>query len=236
MARRTSLTFFGESPSSAFDLALEKFRACSWNFFDGVTDLVPNGVVYGDFAITRVMNSGVRGPTADDLDLLNASLGPHLARVKRSCALEATSNSDQKLWAEIDALFAARWPERMAMSRISKVMCRKRPRVVPMLDNVVTGFLDRVVSRWRARPEEAPEWFADTFRSWKRGQPSPYIRMIRHDILPQVDVLRDLRRQLAKERAVTGVPPKAPLLRIYEATLFWWLHQGRTLGKPGVGR
>jgi hypothetical protein len=49
-----------------------------------------------------------------------------------------------------------------------------------------------------------------------------YMRMTRVALAASADVVRQIRAQLAAV-PFTGVPEDAPLLRIWEATIFWHL-------------
>ncbi|MGK3981496.1 DUF6308 family protein [Sorangium sp. So ce136] len=207
-------------------LAIAKFRACPWHFYDGVPDASADRLVWGDFAITRVMSSGLR----DDLIAPVLALGAsqyamrQLRRIPLDYDAILAPYEDLSILGAVDALFSALDGHRFRVSRISKVLCRKRPRAIPMLDSLVTGFLDRIGREWSNSPVEAPDWFPEVWRGWRTGQVSPYLRMIRADARRHQSALEDVRRAVAADRD-TGVPIDAPLLRIWEAIVFWHFFQ-----------
>jgi hypothetical protein len=49
----------------AVQVGSAKFQWCPWHFFDGVADKHPNEICWPDFAITRVMSSGVSNALID---------------------------------------------------------------------------------------------------------------------------------------------------------------------------
>lgn len=219
-----TLNFFGKAVHNAERLALDKFRNCPWPHFDGVPDPQPNRLLASDFAVTIVMNSGIRMQQVwDVLDRVDGEAVSLLTAIPVKLALESTSEQkDCVPWSQIDQLFQRLMGTRARLSRIAKTLCRKRPQLIPMLDNVVTRFLKTAARSWRAN---GPAWFPLAWDSWATWEmPSPYIRMIRHDMQAQLDQLKRLRSFLAAAQE-TEVPKDAPLLRIYEATLFWWLLQ-----------
>ena len=206
--------------------AIAKFRACPWHFFDGVADTEPNRLVWGDFAITRVMSSGLRS------DLINGALARAtaagadalLAAIPDDHDLICAETENEEVYAYVDRLFQALDGYRFRRSRTAKVLCRKRPRCIPMLDDVVADFLLGVCHHWLQNPRQAPNWFAASWRSWSsRTVVTPYLRMIREDARVHLSELEQIRAELAADRS-TGVPGDAPLLRVWEAIVFWTLY------------
>jgi len=92
------------------------------------------------------------------------------------------------------------------------------PALIPMLDSVIQEYLNGIAKEWARGKRGAPPWFLPVWTKWT-GQISPYLRMIRHDIRGQAEALRSVRVKVAAADG-TGVPPSAPLLRIYEAAVF----------------
>src|ERR1044071_739925 len=140
----TILNVLGEQIREAESLAEAKFLNCPWQFFDGVPDKYPNQLVWGDFAIMRVMNSGINdGIIPDRADIENANAA--LARISLN---EALAESAAPPYEQVHALFKAMRTHQFGRSRIAKVLCRKRPNLIPMLDSVVTDFLQMIAHDW----------------------------------------------------------------------------------------
>lgn len=216
----TTLNVFGERIPDAESVATAKFLACPWQFFDGVADRYPNQLLWGDFAITRVMNSGV-----------NEALIPGQADLERAGAIleqisteDALAESEAPPYDEVHSLFKVLRAHQLGRSRIAKVLCRKRPNLIPMLDRVVTDFLYKVGREWSIGARAGkPIWFDDAWRGWTDDDdPTVYLRMVREALSAELGTVREVRAQIALKSA-TGVPADAPLLRIWEATLFWYL-------------
>lgn len=214
----TTMQVFHETIPNAENVAAEKFRACPWQFFDGVPDHFPDMLVWGDLAITRVMNSGIHQGIIPDLDKLDVRQ-----------ALASVPDLDMATDAEIPyedvrLLFLAMRSHRIGMSRIAKVLCRKRPHLVPMLDSVVTGFLRDAAHSWSTGQREGkPAWFDTAWAAWTdANDPTFYMRMAREALHEARTTVEQIRSHLASVPE-TGVPADAPLLRIWEATLFWHL-------------
>lgn len=217
------LNVFGTRIRDAESVAEEKFRDCPWQFFDGVPDRFPNELVWGDFAITRVMGSGINERLIPELDGKDVGkVNAILAAIPASASL-AESEEDLALYERVNLLFKTMRAHRFGMSRIAKVLCRKRPNSIPMLDNVLTGFLWNVVHRWAAGQtddENPPDWFKSEWRAWTDSDhPRMYLRMVREALRPELETVRAIRAHVATV-SETGVPEDAPLLRIWEATLF----------------
>jgi hypothetical protein len=210
------LEIFGRQIRNAEFLAEEKFRTCPWPFFDGVPDHFPNRLVWGDFAITRVMGSGVHDgiiPALDSADIENAN--GILATIPVSSSL-AEFDEDPAVYERVSLLFKAMRAHRLGMSRIAKVLCRKRPQFIPMLDKVVTSLLWQVARRWATSrsPENQgaspPEWFDSEWNVWTDpDHPRVYLRMVREAMRPALGSVRAIRAHLARVPA-TGVPVDAP--------------------------
>ena len=221
------INFFGNILPNSLDVAIRKFRDCPWPHFDGFPDVYPNRILVSDFAVTLVMNSGIpmqyaweavrRADNTDDL----------LNNIPTDVRLEETvEDDDQVNWNAIDHLFLQLVGEKVRLSRIAKMMCRKRPYLIPMLDTYIWKYLDKIANAWREGSVNPPQWFDESlWESWEYDMPSPYIRMIRHDMIKQVPVLEELRGCLHEDE-LTEVPRDASLLRIYEATLWRAIEEG----------
>jgi hypothetical protein len=214
----TTLSFWGRNVRDAQHIAARKFSACPWQFFDGVPDCFPDQLVWGDYAITRVMNSGVYEaviPRLSGREIRRANRV--LAGIPRGCALSHLLMNDL-VYSQVDQLFDAVRSPGVGMSRSAKVLCRKRPNLIPMLDSVVTNHVRAVARRWKEEPKGAPGWFLAEWKAWK-AQPRFYMRMIQESMAPQLAAIREIREFVASVPS-TGVPVDAGLLRIWEATLF----------------
>jgi hypothetical protein len=164
------VTFFGRAPRRIPTTALvvRKFSACPWHFFDGVPDSAPNEILWADVALTNVMGSGMNGfRTAAFLAAAEAPKARLLlSRIPSAQCLEDTPE-DTSIWTDVDGLFEALRVPGVGTSRISKVLCRKRPGFVPMLDSVVRDYLNSIARQWSSRRRHPPKWFRNAWNDWR---------------------------------------------------------------------
>ena len=206
--------------SNPQDLALAKFRCCPWDFYDGIKDRSPCTIGYGDILVTRTMGSGIGSVLMEQIykRARHKSTVLLLKTIPAKCDLIATD--DEAIYSSIDRLYARLRLPGFSISRISKVLCRKRSGIIPMLDSVLQDFLYEVASKW-ALTNTTPVWFSKWWFGGKDTEVSPYLRMIRQDLLANEATLREIRRILSEHTETTGVPIDAPLLRIWESIVFW---------------
>jgi len=227
------LTFFGRNLLKTINVAKDKFHDCPWPHFDGVPDAYPDRILVCDFSITHVMNSGISMQDAwaaieksNIKDDKGGDASDLLKLIPSDLRLEETSESYEKInWEVIDRLFRHLRIKNVGFSRIAKMLSRKRPFLIPMLDSWIYEFLDGIGKEWYLGRGNPPTWFNAEWLAWEIGKASPYIRMIRHDMIPQKEKLERLRKCLNSD-ALTEVPLEASLLRIYEATLWQALIKG----------
>ena len=219
-----TIVVFGERIEHAESVAENKFRECPWQFFDGVPDSFPEKLIWGDFAVTRVMNSGLRNGLIPDMKSVGLKKANDvLATIPRQMSLVELAD-DSDIYEKVKCLFEALRRDGVGLSRISKVLCRKRPELILMLDSVVTNFLWKIARRWKTGIGNPPRWFDEAWKSWTEPHdPTFYMRMARCALLGADGDVRAVRSHVASIPE-TGVPEDACLLRIWEATLFWHLY------------
>lgn len=205
----------------ALTLARDKFKECPWHFYDGVRDHSPNALVWGDLAITRVMSSGISGKVIREvMDRFNAGNGNAILRsIPEDYDLVEGAEADEAIYRRIRSLFDILEGDFARTSRVAKILCRKRPRAIPMLDRLVETFISASCKTWRNDKGIMPHWMDE---NWNRGDISKIERtlhLIRSDAKYHLEDLRDIRQTLSKD-TVTQVPPNASLLRIWEAIIY----------------
>ena len=232
-----TLNFFGEEVNDADGIALKKFSpskaGCSWQCFDGVDDDFPYEITDMDWQITKVMNSGISENIIRKERGKKKNAEKYLRKIDKNFNLldYEEGNDRDKLWDNLDNLVKSLLIEgKVAMSRATKMLCRKRPYLIPMLDNKVINFMNKRLGLTKKEPSDSlPDWLKRDWGKWKhpKYQVSFYIRLIREDIRKpkQIDALKKIRKRLS-ENSETHVPEDASLLRIYEATLYRALEEG----------
>ncbi len=200
--------------------ALKKFSDCPWHFFDGVPDKEPDHIIWADLAITRIMSSGVSQDLISKVlkNVHSNDVEKKLKQLPVNFDL-ATSDENPIIYDTFDNLFAKLKIHSFSTARIAKVLVRKRPNLIPMLDKVVVGFLDDAAKYWANNENICPKWFLPVWNSWD-NQLSPYLRMIREDLISNYDDLLYVRKEISQTPRI-GVPKDASLLRIWEAIVWW---------------
>jgi len=203
-----------------YEVAWEKFKEGPWQFFDGVKDQVPNKIVWGDLAITKVMASGLFQELMDSIlkNYKEENIESILSQIPVNHEL-GISREKTKIYESVDFLFKKFRVTKFSISRMSKVLVRKRPLLIPMLDNVILDFLDKTAKIWVSNKNEVPPWFYPLWLKWTE-EISPYLKMIREDLILNFKELVEIRKRLSKDK-ITGVPKNAPILRIWESILYW---------------
>ena len=127
---------------------------------------------------------------------------------------------EEAVYTTIDKLFAELRIPYMHISRISKILCRKRPGIIPMLDRIIQTILFEVGEKWEKK-DDIPAWFKKWWGNRKRMEVSPFIRMIRVDMLENEKTLKRYLSTPEPTKRKTGVPENASLLRIWESVVYW---------------
>lgn len=205
----------------ALTLARDKFTECPWHFYDGVRDHSPNVLVWGDLAITRVMSSGISGGVIlETMDRFKTGNGSAILRsIPEGYDLVEDDEPDDAIHARISSLFEVLEGNFIRTSRVAKILCRKRPRAIPMLDRLVENFISTSRKVWRNDEGPVPHWVGADWNRRGLSQIEQALDLIRNDARYHLQSLRDIRKTLSKD-ANTQVPPDASLLRIWEAIIY----------------
>ena len=186
-----------------------KFERFSWHWYDGVQS-DPDAIEPVDYAITIAMNSRA---TADRMKQF-MELGPTLNNLLRAIPHDttlATDTSDDVFHA-VEMLFdKACSAKGTKLSVASKVLHRKRPHLIPMLDSVV-------VNRhyWPALNAHAPSWFEPSWlTTGASSDPTQYMRVMADELDANREELARIRADLPK-----GIPASISDVRLLEAALY----------------
>lgn len=205
----------------ALTLARDKFEGCPWHFYDGVRDHSPNALVWGDLAITRVMSSGISGGVIlEVMDRFKTKNESALLRsIPEDYDLVECDEADDVIHARISSLFDILKGDFVRTSRSAKILCRKRPRAIPMLDRLVEAFISTSRTAWRRDEVAVPHWMDGNWNRRDLSKIEQTLHMIRSDARHHLQDLRNIRHVLSRD-ASTHVPPDASLLRIWEAIIY----------------
>ncbi len=194
---------------NAVALIKEKFNWFAWEWYDGVaTD--PHAIEPVDFSITIAMNSRATAGRMKAFMERRRQLEERLARVPEDVRL-AKDTPASVLQAAADLFDEACQAVGTKLALASKVLHRKRPLLIPMLDKVVVnGHYWLVLDG-----PTPPRWFDTTWlKNGAWSNPTMYMRVMAEELDGNRDSLQELRRRL---------PPEAPTsvsdVRLLEATL-----------------
>ena len=100
-----------------------------------------NRIEMADLLTTWLMQSQIeRRPGAIEAVMeCHATIEAALAMVPDDVALE--QDIPERTWKHLEALFQAFWVKGVALATMTKVLCMKRPDLIPMLDSHVMGFV-----------------------------------------------------------------------------------------------
>lgn len=192
-----------------------KFERFAWAWYDGVaTD--PECISVVDFAITIAMNSRATAGRLKDF----MSRGIEIERLLRAIPVTAdlSRETTPAVFAAVRDLFAeACLAKGTALSVASKVLHRKRPGLIPMLDRIVVErhYWPALVGLSKA--STPPAWFE---RHWlKHGawsDPTMYMRLMAGELESNRSELAHIRERLDP----TIVPRGISDVRLLEAALY----------------
>lgn len=172
-----------------------------------------------DLWATLLMNSRLREKEARALMAASEAIQKALVPVVDAQIADADLSAR---YAELTALFRAVRVPGVAIAKATKLLCMKRPNLIPMLDSVVVGALCGG-HRWSGRAD--PGGFAvDVLYAMERFQ----ALLLHDDNRAACDSIRDeLNRRLAARAARLGfeTAPEVTSARVLES-LVWWEFEG----------
>lgn len=196
--------------NNAAALTKAKFEQFQWEWYDGVvTD--PNAIEPTDFAITIAMNSRATAMRMKNFMLRRTALEELLRGVPQDTHL--AGDTPARVYDAVACLFEeACRADGTALAVASKVLHRKRPSLIPMLDRIVVDH-----HYWLALSGDTPPTWFD--KSWlKNGawsDPTRYMRVMAEELDANRSALAALRSLLAPT-----VPASISDVRLLEATLY----------------
>lgn len=130
---------------------LRRFCAEEYDYYDGVVDHDPDHVSPADVAITIAVNSFVN--TAARLRQVHRGLAERCDPILARCPVDANITSDAAPLAVVEDLLAASVTAPYVLIPVAtKVFHRKRPLLIPMLDQVVLDYYLGAIGRADLRP------------------------------------------------------------------------------------
>lgn len=212
----TTLKLVGRDIHDAEQVVQAKFERFSWNWYDAVIT-EPDEIDAIDFAITIAMNSRATASRLREFMVRKEALDRLLRAVPRD--LNLSSATPDAVFDAVRLLFeeACRAPG-TALAVASKVLHRKRPKLIPMLDRVVVDHhYWLAVQTLATSPEKQPAWFDSTWLkhgAW--SDPTVYMRIMALEIDQNANAIREIRRSIPAEI----LPAEASDVRILEAALY----------------
>jgi hypothetical protein len=189
---------------------LAKFAKFSWRYYDGVqTD--PDVIEPVDFAITIAMNSRATAGRMKCFMERSDPLGRLLRKVPRDIAL--AGDTPRGVLESVAELFdEACKANGTALAVASKVLHRKRPALIPMLDQVIVDrhYLPAL------RGPSAPSWFsAEWLKLGSWSDPTQYMRLMADELDNNRKALGEIREELP-----AMIPSTISDVRLLEAALY----------------
>jgi hypothetical protein len=205
----------GIAIEDAHALLLSKFERFAWDWYDGV-ETHPMRIEPVDFAITIAMNSRATAGRMRDFLLRREAIEEHLRRVPENVVLGP--DVEPTVYAAVATLFAeAGQASGTKLAVASKVLHRKRPRLIPMLDSVLVNRHYWPALTALAQTASPPAWFdAAWLKHGDWSDPTMYMRVMAGEI----DRNRGPLEALRSSAASFGVPPEISDVRLFEAVLY----------------
>lgn len=202
----------------ATKLVEQKFTSFRWGWYDGV--VTPSDRIEPvDFAITVAMNSRATAGRMAEFMKVAGAVEVWLQKIPVDLCLADVDDGSCD-WDAVQGMFeAACAAPGTKLSVASKILHRKRPHLVPILDRVVVDRHYWLALTGFPSSTQPPAWFD---ASWlKRGSwsdPTMYMRVMRSEIRNNQANLVALRLALAGK-----VPSSISDVRLVEAALYWHL-------------
>ena len=191
----------------------DKFEAFRWDWYDGVCT-APDRIEPVDFAITIAMNSRATAGRMAEFMKIAAAVEERLRQIPRDLHLGDFQDGD-KVWVGIQSLFEVACAALgTKLSVASKILHRKRPHLIPILDKVVVDkhYWPALV----ALQEDPPGWYeAAWLKHGSFSDPTMYMRVMRGEICDNRENLGHIRSALEGQ-----VPDCASDVRLLEAALY----------------
>ena len=199
---------------------IDKFIAFPWDQYDGVKDNRPNEVTLLDCAISVCMGSRFnREGNYDDWKTFEQYLKPStdsfLSKFDCSISLEENTSSVPQFLREFEGLchqlpIAPNW----RVAKLTKVLHRKRPRLIPMLDAVVqmTYCFGPKSKLWENRYPENKEESID--------RSIAALHELRKELMLHLDTIQQV-IYLAHEMGPSTVPNSISCVRCLESLVYW---------------
>jgi hypothetical protein len=171
-----------------------------------------------DFAVTIAMNSRATATRMRQFMLHKDALDGLLRGVPHD--LDLSPGTPDAAFDAVRLLFEeACKADGTKLSVASKVLHRKRPRLIPMLDRVVVDhhYWPAVQTLAKSRSTKQPAWFMPNWQKWvDRSDPTVYMHVMAEEIHQNADAIREIRRYVSRDL----LPAGASDVRIVEAALY----------------
>jgi Family of unknown function (DUF6308) len=168
---------------------LLRFCAEEFEYYDGIPSDAPERVTPVDVLVTISVNSFINNATRvrSVHRALAESCDPLLARLPTTATL---LDADAPIQQVCDLLHAAVQAPNVLLSSVTKVLHRKRPALIPMLDNVVLGYYMRSLGQARL-------WSKTQDKRHAAAVGQTVLNAFRADLLATQDSLERLRGEIA---------------------------------------
>lgn len=168
-----------------------KFSRFRWEWYDGVSTK-SNVIDPVDFAITIAMNSRATADRMKSFMARSDRLGQLLRKIPNSLCL--TRETPPSVFDRVAELFdEACKASGTALAVASKVLHRKRPALIPMLDRVI---VDRHYFPALCAPAHPPWFNPEWLKTGSWSDPTQYMRLMADELDDNREALERIRAQL----------------------------------------
>jgi hypothetical protein len=187
-----------------------KFTRFRWDWYDGVRT-APDIIEPVDFAITIAMNSRATADRMKSFMERSGRLGRLLQNIPRDVPL-ARETPPSVLNSVAELFDEACKASGTALAVASKVLHRKRPALIPMLDRVI---VDRHYLPALRAPTHPPWFKPEWLKTGSWSDPTQYMRLMADELDDNREALERIRAQLPDT-----IPSIISDVRLLEAALY----------------
>ncbi len=213
------LKIFGAPILKVEKILIIKFQDMPYRYYDGVKDNEAYMILPLDYCMIAAMNGQ---PRADRMrEFMKRAEKPIIEALLKAIPLDLDLHkADDKVlsdvWDALKELFEKLEGKGARTAVVTKVLHRKRPRLIPMLDNKVLN--NCIYHAWKDLKSDNKTTIPYIWHGQKYNICN-CMRLMRDDISPQVKPLRTIRDILIHNKKL-DIDRSITLLRLYEAVMW----------------
>lgn len=206
-----SLRLYGGSTIPEADVLLQRKKTnWPWKYYDNVKDDYPEKLTIFDYTITIAMSNYITAERYKAYYEALDGLNEKYKLIDRQIALEDIyDKEDSSLKCCRNLIIRMGKQKGIALTSATKVLHRKLPKLVPMLDSNVITYYWKIL-KCASVDKTSPSWMQDAWNNWvDNNDPLPYMRIIGHDVSMNMDIIDKL-----------AIREDISRIRVFESILF----------------